>query len=107
MKNKGLATFEIILIVFIVVITIGGILFLLQPQALSKNLGGTVTITLDPGEKLEEITWKDGDLWYLTRPMRTGEVAETHYFKQSRNISIAEGEVIIIEQNLLDCLQYE
>lgn len=31
-------------------------------QSTTKNLGGTTTIKLKPGVKLEEITWKDDDL---------------------------------------------
>ena len=67
-------------------------------QGVAREYGGTATINLEPGEKLEEITWKDNsDLWYLTRPMREGEKAETHMFKQSKDFSIIEGTVIIIE----------
>jgi hypothetical protein len=66
-------------------------------QAVTKDLGGTTTITLEPGEKLEEITWKDDSLWYLTRPMRSDESPERHEFKQSTNFGVLEGTVIIIE----------
>ena len=67
-------------------------------QATTKNLGGNTTITLEPGKKLEEITWKDDDLWYLTRPMTEDDIAETHTFQQSSNWGVLEGTVIIIEQ---------
>ena len=66
-------------------------------QYTAKKWGGTVNLTLNPGEKLEEITWKDDDLWYLTRPMRDGEHAETHEFNQSSDIGF-EGKVIVKEQ---------
>lgn len=36
---------------------------------------------LEPNQKLEEITWKDDSLWYLTRPMTDDDVAETHTFR--------------------------
>lgn len=67
-------------------------------QSTTKSLGGTTTIKLKPGVKLEEITWKDDDLWYLTRPMRDNESAETHTFDQSTDFGF-EGQVIIIEKN--------
>lgn len=67
-------------------------------QSTTKNLGGTTTIKLKPGVKLEEITWKDDDLWYLTRPMRDNESAETHTFDQSTDFGF-KGQVIIIEKN--------
>lgn len=66
-------------------------------QSATKSLGGTTTLNLKPGLKLEEITWKDDDLWYLTRPMRAGETAETHTFNQSTDFGF-EGQVIVIEK---------
>lgn len=52
---------------------------------------------LEPNEKLEEITWKDASLWYLTRPMTEDDIAETHVFKQSSNWGVLEGTVTIVE----------
>ena len=77
-------------------------LALLGCQAVTRAFGGDMTITLDPGLKLEEITWKDSDssLWYATRPMREDEFAETHVFQQSREWGVFEGTVTIIEQDL-------
>ena len=64
----------------------------------TKNFGGSMTIELPKGQKLEEITWKDdSDLWYLTRPMRKDEVAETHTFQESSEFGVLEGTVTIIE----------
>lgn len=64
----------------------------------TKNFGGNMTIKLPKGQKLEEITWKDDtDLWYLTRPMRENEVAETHTFQQNTEFGIFEGTVTIVE----------
>ena len=56
-----------------------------------------MTIELPKGQKLEEITWKDADLWYLTRPMREDENAETHTFQESTEFGVLEGTVTIIE----------
>lgn len=59
-------------------------------------------LDLEPGVKLELITWKEDSLWYLTRPMREDEVAETHIYKQSSEFGIFEGSVIIIGHELED-----
>ena len=66
-------------------------------QTMAKNFGGNITLRLEPNTKLEEITWKNDALWYLTRPMREDEEAETHVFQQSKDIGIMEGSVTIIE----------
>lgn len=70
-------------------------------QTMTREFGGTTKIDLDPGLKLEEITWKDEDsLWLLTRPMRPDEQAEEHCFKESSAFGIIEGTVIIREYEL-------
>ena len=66
-------------------------------QMATKSFGGSTTIILEENEKLEEITWKDDSLWYLTRPMTEDDTAETHTFKQSSNFGMLEGTVTIIE----------
>lgn len=66
-------------------------------QKIAKNYGGNITIELEPNTKLEEITWKDDSLWYLTRPMRDEEEAETHIFQQSKDFGFMEGSVTVIE----------
>lgn len=60
------------------------------------------TIELEPGLKLEEISWKDNSLWYLTRPMRDGEQAEIHVFQESSVFNTAGRTITILETNLED-----
>lgn len=66
-------------------------------NSIAKNFGGNVTLKLKPDEKLEEITWKNDSLWYLTRPMRENEEPETHVFKENSDFGF-EGSVTIIEK---------
>lgn len=66
-------------------------------QSVTKSFGGTTTINLEPNQKLEEITWKDDSLWYLTRPMTENDIAEIHTFQQSSNYGVFEGKVIVVE----------
>lgn len=67
-------------------------------QSMAHSFGGSMTLTLEPNEKLEMITWKDDDsLWYLTRPMREDEEPETHTFQQSSEFGVFEGTVTVVE----------
>lgn len=66
-------------------------------QSAAKSMGGSMTLKLEPNQKLEEITWKDDSLWYLTRPMTKDDMAETHTFQQTTNFGVFEGTVTIIE----------
>jgi uncharacterized lipoprotein YehR (DUF1307 family) len=63
----------------------------------AKNFGGTATIELPKGQKLVTATWKDENLWYLTRPMRDDEVAEEYHFQEESSFGVWEGTYIIKE----------
>lgn len=62
-----------------------------------KIYGGTMTYNLEKGQKLINVTWKDEDMWILTRPMREGEREEIYKFAEKSNLGILQGEVIIVE----------
>lgn len=66
-------------------------------QWFSRAAGGTSTIELPIGLKLEMITWKGDSLWYVTRPRRENEPIEMHTFKESSLSGIVQGTVIIKE----------
>jgi hypothetical protein len=63
----------------------------------AKNFGGTQTINLPSGQKLQNATWKDTQLWYLTRPMHQDESAETWTFQEKSGFGLVEGKVILKE----------
>lgn len=62
---------------------------------------GTETVTLKPGERLVNVTWKGGEgtttsLWMLTKKDTTKPT--TYSFKEKSSLGLMEGEVIIKEQ---------
>jgi hypothetical protein len=66
-------------------------------QSMSRNFGGSSTINLPKGQKLINITWKETELWYLTRPFKSTDEVETYQFKEDSNYGMLEGTVTIIE----------
>lgn len=66
-------------------------------QEMAKSFGGTATINLPAGQKLINVTWKETQIWYLTRPMRSDETPETYQFCEDSNYNIMEGKVILVE----------
>ena len=62
-----------------------------------RTFGGTGTIDLPAGEKLVNVTWKDNDLWYVTRTMSDKDSVQTYRFTESSNLGLAEGTYILIE----------
>lgn len=64
---------------------------------MAKQFGGTMTVNIDPGQKLITVTWKNDDMWYLTRPMRDDEAPEKYSFREDSNFGVMEGKVILQE----------
>jgi len=65
---------------------------------IARQYGGTTTVKLPKGQKLVNATWKEQNLWYLTRNMKEGEKPEQHYFKEESNFGVMEGTVIFQEE---------
>lgn len=69
-------------------------------QQRAKNWGGTATIELPEGKKLVMVTWKNDEIWFLTRDMRAGDLVETYEFSENSSWGFMEGTVIIKEASL-------
>jgi hypothetical protein len=88
-------------VTLLALLAVGGICLLMGGcgQMWAKQWGGTVNITLNPGERLEMVTWKDGgNLWVQVRPRSLEERAITHEFREYSNLGLVEGKVIIQEK---------
>ena len=75
-------------------------LFLAQgctKQSRVFQYGGTDTMTLQPNQKLINTTWKETNLWFLTRPMTASDSCETYIFYESSSVGVFEGTLIIKE----------
>lgn len=62
----------------------------------ARNFGGIQTITLDPGVRLINGSFKNNDIWLLTT--KDSSVAQTYDYKEYSNLGILQGNVIIKEQ---------
>lgn len=68
-------------------------------QYVTRKLGGTTTIQLEPNERLVEVTWKEGgNLWYLVEPMDSDYTPKTKTFKESSIMGVIEGKAVFIEK---------
>jgi len=63
----------------------------------AKSWGGTAEVVLPKGKKLVTATWKESNLWYLTRDMTEDDIAETYEFKEESGYGVMEGTYKIIE----------
>ena len=62
-----------------------------------KSWGGEGTINLPKGRKLVNITWKDDQIWYLTRSMGKNDSPESYKFQEESSWGVIEGTYNIIE----------
>jgi len=63
----------------------------------AKKYGGKMTITLEANTKLVNATWKEDNLWILTREMKFNETPETYNFSEKSNFRVLEGEITFVE----------
>jgi hypothetical protein len=62
-----------------------------------KAWGGEGTINLPKGRKLVNVTWKETEVWYLTKAMDSNDVAETYQFQEESSWGLVEGTYNIVE----------
>ena len=66
-------------------------------QMMTREWGGKMEINLPAGQELMMATWKDNDLFYLTRPMSPDYTPVTKTFQESSSFGIMESTVYFIE----------
>ena len=59
-------------------------------NARARNFGGSEIIILKDHEILVNATWKDMDLWVLSKDTLTGK----HHFRESSSWGVWEGQII-------------
>jgi hypothetical protein len=84
---------KIIVLLIVMLFALGGC----TENQRAKQFGGHGNITLPKGQKLVIATWKDDNLWYLTRPMRPNESPETYTFSEESSWGVFEGSYTIKE----------
>lgn len=66
-------------------------------QQLTREFGGSMTINLPAGQELMEATWKEDNLFYLTRPMAPDYIPVKKTFQESSSWGVMESTVIFVE----------
>jgi len=64
----------------------------------AKNFGGTMTVALDCGQMLYDVSLDGYAFWYATRPFPEGYEPTTYTFKEESSFDLMQGKVIIREK---------
>ena len=64
----------------------------------ARSWGGTMTVNLDSGKKLLQVSWKEGSLWVLTRKRRENEPVESYEYAEDSRFTVLQGKVVINEK---------
>jgi hypothetical protein len=63
-----------------------------------RTFGGKGEIQLPKGQKLVNATWKETNMWILTKPMTKTDTAETYSFAESSSFGVWQGTYLLVEQ---------
>lgn len=63
----------------------------------TRNLGGTMTINVEPGYKVTNATFKGDDIWYFVEPMDTNYTPTQKKFIEKSMYGACEGTIIFNE----------
>jgi hypothetical protein len=65
---------------------------------ITRKYGGTTTINVESGFKVNNATFKDGDIWYFIEPMDEDYVPKNKKLIEKSMHGIYEGTIIFREQ---------
>jgi hypothetical protein len=63
----------------------------------ARAWGGEMTVNVKPDQKVVNVTWKESDMWVLTRPMNESDKPETLTFSEKSTFGVWEGSITLIE----------
>ena len=66
-----------------------------------KSFGGTGDINLPKGQKLVNVTWKETQIWYLTRPFKKMRMLKFTDSKKNRVGVLLKEHITFTKQNKL------
>lgn len=63
----------------------------------ARKFGGTMTLDIEKGRKVITVSFKEADLWVLTREARADEKPEELHLTEKSNFGLMEGKIILKE----------
>ena len=67
-------------------------------QYSARHLGGTLLIKVASDQQVVNVTWKEDNLWVLTKLREADHKPTVYTFKEDAQLGILEGTVVITEE---------
>jgi hypothetical protein len=90
--------YGVVAIAVLIIVVVAAIFFRGCDQTITKKYGGSTSVELKQGERLEMVTWKEDQMWVQTRMREPGESPINHKFREHSKYGMLEGEVTIKEK---------
>ena len=71
-------------------------------QGITRSWGGEMDLYIEPNQKLQLVTWKDDNLWILTKDMTEDDIAENYSYYEKDPMGMFEGTIHIHEEKLTE-----
>jgi uncharacterized lipoprotein YehR (DUF1307 family) len=91
--NKVINTISSLILMLVVIILL---LSSCTDNQRTRSFGGVETVELKSGERLVNVTWKQDDLWVLTKQDTTRP--STYTFQEKSSYGVLEGTIVIKEK---------
>jgi hypothetical protein len=63
----------------------------------TKSFGATQTIRVPCGQRVFNMTWKELNFWYATRPLAPDEEPQTSTFTEKSDLGLVQGRIVLVE----------
>lgn len=63
----------------------------------AKTFGGSMVVKIEADQKFVNATWKEANLWVITRSMRKDEIPERYFMTEKSSFGLIEGTIIFEE----------
>lgn len=64
----------------------------------AKQFGGNIDYSIPANEKFVNITWKEDEMWIVTRKRISTDKREVFYFTEKSSFGLMEGKVTLTEK---------
>lgn len=94
---KKIGVLPVVVTMILTILTAAVIIGACTEQMQARSWGGEADMDIPCGQKLVMVTWKEDNIWTLTRPWQDGDIVQEYTFTESSSWGALEGTVHLKE----------